>query len=385
MPKVSILLPVYNSITRMERTDFLQQTLDSIVNQTHQDIELLILDNQSIDSTVEVCNSIASKDDRIKVFIDSKHRPAEEAQSDLVKIAKGEYVMCMADDDLLNHRYIATLVNALEMNRKIDMAYTNGLYINVNNQVSIGRLISNTDGIYNSEYYYENFYKAIHKRKVLPVVYGIFKKEVFQSLMPYAPFDQLRANMDNLLMAKFFLNKHTISFVDSNLVYYRHRDRSLNAASVDWMPTNPILVWVYYVRHQLYFYNAICFLINETNNGELTEALKITTLDSCLNQCVNLLDWVARDLVEDAFEQNVVLEIFRQFKPIYDLMLPNLAENQAVVRKQQDTNRLRCKILQERVMGYIKNVVQETELVVDTQNVIGVIKEEIIKKLNTSS
>ena len=381
MAKVSILLPVYNSITRTERTDFLQQMVNSILNQTHKDLELLILDNQSTDGTVEVCNNIALKDDRVKVYIDTKRRPSEEALNDFIKIAKGEYVICAGDDDLLNYHYIKTLVDELEINKKADMAYTNGTYLSVDNKIMWG-LITNTDGVYNSEYYYENFYKYIHKRIVLPIMFGIFRKDVIQSLMPFAPFDELRANMDNLIMAEFFLNRYNASFINYKLFHYRHRDRSLKPEKLDYMPTNPILIWVYYVRHQLYFYHAVCSLIETTNQGNFTEALKIATLDSCLNQCANLLGWVSRDLVRDAFESAIIDEIREQFKFVYELKLPYFAETQDTLIKQQDTMRLRCKILQERVMEYIKTVVQDTTIVDDTQNVIEKIKIGLIKQLN---
>jgi glycosyltransferase involved in cell wall biosynthesis len=159
------------------------------------------MDNQSIDGTTEVCQEFAAKDNRIKLYTDTQQRPAEDAQAILFDMATGDFIMCMGDDDLLNYNYLKALINELETNREIDMAYTNGRYINVNNQI-LSDLITNLDGVYNSEHYYENFYKAIHKRLVLPVLNGIFKKEVFRSLMPYNPFDQLKANMDNLLMAK---------------------------------------------------------------------------------------------------------------------------------------------------------------------------------------
>lgn len=381
MPKISILLPVFNSLKRTERTDLLQQMIDSIINQTYTDFELLILDNQSEDGTLEVCKAIATQDSRVKVFKDTKRRPAEKAHSKLMSMAKGEFVMCMADDDIINYHYFKTLIDGFKTNEKADMVYTNGSYINIDNQI-MQPLITNTDGIYNSEHYYDNFYKAVHKRKVLPILCGLFRKEVFESLMPYAPFDQLRANMDNLLMAKFFLHKYNAFFVDYNLFYYRHRDRSLNAESVDWLPTNPTLIWVYYVRHQLYFYHAVCALINEEDHGELTEALKVATLDSCLNQCFNLLNWVSRDLVKDVFEHTIIQGIHKQFESVYELKLPYLAETHATLVEQQDTMRLRCKILQERVMEYIRTVVQNTTIVVDTQKVIKRIKNDLIKQLH---
>jgi glycosyltransferase involved in cell wall biosynthesis len=380
MAKVSILLPIYNASKRTGSPNFLLQMFDSIINQTHRNFELLIMDNQSIDGTTEVCQEFAAKDNRIKLYTDTQQRPAEDAQAILFDMATGDFIMCMGDDDLLNYNYLKALINELETNRKIDMAYTNGRYINVNNQI-LSDLITNLDGVYNSEHYYENFYKAIHKRLVLPVLNGIFKKEVFRSLMPYNPFDQLKANMDNLLMAKFFLNRYRASFVNYHMFYYRHRDRSLNAASVDWLPTNPILIWVYYMRHQLYFYSAVCKIIETTNQEDLTKPLKIATLDSCINQCGNLLNWVYRDLATDDFERGVLSEIYTQFKPVLDLRLPTLS-TASNLKEHQNTMRLRCKIIQERVLGYIKTVVQDQEIVNSTDIIIDRLKNNFIAQIH---
>jgi hypothetical protein len=166
-------------------------------------------------------------------------------------------------------------------------------------------------------------------------------------------------------------------------MYYRHRDRSLNAESVDWLPTNPILIWVYYVRHQLYFYNAVCKIIDTTDQGEKTIALKIATLDSCLNQCLNLLNWVGRDLAKDGFDQFMVSEVHKQYQPIRERALPCFAYTSELVKIQQDTMRLRCKILHDRVLEQIKTMMQDTILVEDTQKVIEQIKVEILKPQNT--
>ena len=384
MTKISILLPVYNSTTKAERSDLLQQMLASIVNQSYADFELLILDNQSEDNTVEICEAEAKKDGRIKVLADDERRSAEEATNKLLEMSTSEFIMVMSDDDLLHRDYLKILAKVAEVNKKTDLIYSNGLYIDIQNKVQ-GRLIGNANGIYSSDSPDENFYKAIHKRIVLPVLFGLFKKSTYQALMPNAPFDELRANMDNFLMAKFFLNKYKAAFVNTDLFYYRQRDRSLKAELLDYMPKNPILIWVYYVRHQLYFYNAVCDVINTTNQGECALALKITTLDSCLNQCLNLLNWVARDLAKDAFDHFMLSEIHRQYQPISGLALPCFSHTPELIKTHQDTMRLRCKILQERVMEPIKTMIQDIELVVDTQKVIKAIQKEILKQQNAQT
>jgi len=373
MPAISILLPVYNSLKGTKQANLLPQMLDSVLNQTFRDFELLIVDNQSTDNTAEVCKTIAAQDNRVKVYIDTERRPAEDAQSRLMDIAKGEFILLVADDDLINYYYLETLIDGFNTDKKTDMVYTNGSYITMEN-IIMQNLITSEDGMYGPNCY-ANFYKAIHKRNVLGILNGLFRKDILQTLLPYTPFDELGANMDNLLMAKFFLNKYNISFINKDMYYYRNRDRSLDPDALDFMPSNPILIWVYYARHQLHFYNAVYAIIDETNHGERTEALKIATLDSCLNQCINLLNWVDRDMVKDVFEKTVINEIYAQFKSIYELKLPCLAETPAILTEQQNIMRLRCKILEERVMGYIKTVVQNTTLVVDTQKVIKKIKE----------
>jgi len=124
-------------------------------------------------------------------------------------------------------------------------------------------------------------------------------------------------------------------------------------------------------------------VINSTNQGEKATALKIATLDSCLNQCLNLLNWVIRDLAKDAFDNFMLMEIHKQFQPVYGLALPCFSHTPELVRAHQDTMRLRCKILQERVMGQIKTMMQDISLIVDTQKIIGEIKAELIKQLHS--
>lgn len=372
MPKVSILLPVFNSLSNYEKkTDFLSQTITSIINQTYQDFELLIRDNQSSDKTVGLCQSFANLDGRIKVEVDNQRRSAEEAIGDMLNYATGEFICCLSDDDLIHPEYLRLLLAHTQGN---DLTYSNGLYIDVNNNAGI-KLILTQDGMYDpNALYYDNFNKAIHRRIVLPVLFGLFRRDTYQSLMPNKPFDELRANMDNLLMARFFLNRYKAKFVDADLFYYRQRSRALNPESLSYMPTNPILIWVYYVRHQLYFYNAVKDTIESTNHKDKAEPLKISVLDSCLNQCLILLNWVARDLAQNAFEHAIIKGIYKEFKPIFDLRLTCFSHTPELLWKHTDAMRLRCKILEERVLESLKEIVQEIELIEDTQEVVQRIK-----------
>ena len=67
-PLLSVLLPVHQG------EDFLDETLESVINQTFSDFELIILDNLSTDDSPEIIKKFREKDSRIKYILDSKRR-----------------------------------------------------------------------------------------------------------------------------------------------------------------------------------------------------------------------------------------------------------------------------------------------------------------------
>lgn len=140
---------------------------------------------------------------------------------------------------------------------------------------------------------------------------------------------------------------------------------------------NPILIWVYYVRLQLHFYQVMCSLMEKENQVEYATIFKVTALDNCLNQCKIFLDWVDQELIRDEFEHALIEEISKQYAPICKLKLTSLYPQDDTIQKHQNTMRIRFKILQERVMEYIALAVQDASIVRDTQNIIAKIKEDI--------
>lgn len=92
MPVVSIIVPVYNA----EKT--LNKCVDSILNQTFQDWELLLIDDGSTDRSGELCNEYAAKDQRIKVF-HKKNGGVSSARNIGLDHAKGQWVTFVDCDD----------------------------------------------------------------------------------------------------------------------------------------------------------------------------------------------------------------------------------------------------------------------------------------------
>ena len=95
-PKVSVIIPCYNS----ER--FLRECLDSIVNQTLRDIEIICVDDGSTDSTPDILRDYTNKDMRVKIISFEENRSTNVARKVGVAEATGEYIMFVDSDDYLD-------------------------------------------------------------------------------------------------------------------------------------------------------------------------------------------------------------------------------------------------------------------------------------------
>ncbi len=113
-PKVSILVPCYN----VEK--YLPQCLDSIVNQTLRDIEIICINDGSTDSTLDVIKSYAKKDNRI-VIIDKENEGYGKSMNRGLDAATGEYIGIVESDDWVEANAFEILYNTARQN-DVDIA-----------------------------------------------------------------------------------------------------------------------------------------------------------------------------------------------------------------------------------------------------------------------
>lgn len=93
-PKVSIIVPVYNA------EKYLDRCVSSLQNQTLDDIEIILVDDSSTDSSLELCKKMAESDPRIKV-LHKVNEGAGKARNEALKIAKGDYIGFSDSDDFV--------------------------------------------------------------------------------------------------------------------------------------------------------------------------------------------------------------------------------------------------------------------------------------------
>lgn len=109
MPEISIVIPVYNC------GKFIEETLNSILNQTYSDFEIIAIDDGSTDNSAEIIETCAKKDSRIKL-IKQENAGVSCARNKGIQLSQGEYIAFCDADDLYLPTTIETLVNAIEKN-----------------------------------------------------------------------------------------------------------------------------------------------------------------------------------------------------------------------------------------------------------------------------
>lgn len=105
--KISIIVPVYNS------EKYLPSCLDSLITQTYKNIEIIVVDDGSTDSSANIINDFALKDSRIKK-ISQKNEGAFIARNKGIALSTGDYVMFVDSDDWIDINTIDILVNYIK-------------------------------------------------------------------------------------------------------------------------------------------------------------------------------------------------------------------------------------------------------------------------------
>lgn len=116
MPMVSIILPTYN------RAHLISRAIRSLLQQTYQDFEIVIIDDASTDNTKEVINSF--NDPRIRYLNHEINRGLSAARNTGIKASKGEYLAFQDDDDLWTKDKLEKQMHIFDENAKIGVVYS---------------------------------------------------------------------------------------------------------------------------------------------------------------------------------------------------------------------------------------------------------------------
>lgn len=146
MDLITIIIPVYN----VEK--YIKECIESILNQDYQNIEILLVDDGSTDTSGSICDGYASKDSRIKVFHKKNGGVGSARNLGLQKLsAETKYICFIDSDDTISENFISNLYNAVSCN-DADIGLTKFVYVNDEHEI-IGRPCDDVikEGVFSTE------------------------------------------------------------------------------------------------------------------------------------------------------------------------------------------------------------------------------------------
>lgn len=212
---VSVIIPVYNT----ER--YLSTCIDSVLQQEHVSVEIILVDDGSTDSSANICDTYAQKHKNIKVLHIQNSGPAT-AKNNGLKLAQGNYIALTDSDDKMEPMMLQKMVNA-GYNHNADIVCCN--YKQIDEQGVVSHLNS-TNQLYvlNHE---EGLIHFFSKDKIYSQCWTKLYKR--QMLRDYNIENDpgLRTDEDFIFNIRAFIQAKTTVIVDEPLYEYTHRSSSL--------------------------------------------------------------------------------------------------------------------------------------------------------------
>lgn len=213
MKKISVVIPVYN----VEK--YLSECLDSVVNQTYKNLQIIIVDDGSTDSSGKICDVYAEKDNRITV-VHQKNAGAGAAKNTGLELIDGDYFSIIDSDDYIELDMYEKMVNSLE---KYNADIVQCLFRNVYVNDSFDRKYK-IKGNYPKVLTPKNFLKEY----LYDWKYAIFANKVFKSsLLKDIRFPVGRKIDDEFFTYKLICNSKKIVNIEDVLYSYRMRKTSV--------------------------------------------------------------------------------------------------------------------------------------------------------------
>lgn len=219
-PNLSIIVPIYN----VEK--YLERCINSILNQTFSDFELILVDDGSPDNCGKICDEYKEKDNRIMV-IHKKNGGLSDARNAGLDVAKGKYIGFVDSDDIIHPRMYEALFQCINKSNS-DIAQCKFKKFK-----SLEELENDLDN------YNETFEEYDNKTAIIDMIDNnkinvnswnkLYKSELFETLR----FPKGKIHEDEFLTYKLLYNSKKIVYVNQELYYYYQNNKGImNGSSI---------------------------------------------------------------------------------------------------------------------------------------------------------
>ena len=212
-PKISIIVPIYNV------ENYLNQCINSLINQTYQNLEIILVDDGSTDSCPKICDEWREKNKIIQVI----HKPnggLSDARNVGINASTGEFIMFVDSDDFVNNNIVSDLYD-LQRRTNADIAcggiykYCNGQISNIYNEIIRSEIVIFT-GI-------EQLKNMLNSKTECSAWGKLYKR----SSIGNNRFIKGRYNEDIIFLFSLYQDCTKIVYTNKRYYYYRDTARSI--------------------------------------------------------------------------------------------------------------------------------------------------------------
>ena len=240
---VSIITPMYNS------EKYIRMTIESAINQTYNDWEMIIVDDCSSDNSPEIVSEYIKYDSRIKYIRTDSNKGVSNARNIALKIAKGQFISFLDSDDIWNKDKLKKQVEFMKKNNSV-ISFTSYELINENNE-KINKIINAPKSV---------DYNTLLKGNVL----GCLTVMIDKSKLDFEIKMSGVRHEDYVLWLSILKKGYIAHGINEVLAEYRKSMTSLSGNKI----RSAIWTWnIYRNIEQIPFYKCIYYFINYGING----------------------------------------------------------------------------------------------------------------------
>ena len=208
---ISIIIPTFN------QAEYIDYTLKSVIKQSYENWECLIIDDGSNDNTEEIVERIIEKDSRLKYF-KKANGGASSARNYGLDIAKGDLIQFLDSDDYIDKDKLSKGIEAFENNKSSNIIISNfNMFRN-----SIDTLLPPYCNLENRTFDFNSILIDWDVNYTIPLHCGLFQKSLFENVR----FDEsIQSKEDWIMWVTILKNGAKASFVNESLAFYRYNDK----------------------------------------------------------------------------------------------------------------------------------------------------------------
>ncbi|MGN0776115.1 MAG: glycosyltransferase family 2 protein [Candidatus Ventricola sp.] len=232
--RITVIVPVYNA------EEYLGHCIECILAQTYSDFELILIDDGSMDTSGEICDSYAQKDKRIRV-VHKQNGGVAAARNTGLDMAKGEYVAFCDCDDYWNAQYLERMCMAIRLD---DSELVSANYYRVDSAGRIkyiSRRTGETIEIHSNEERFDYILKNVVKCASGWTVWArLFRNNIIQERNIRFCTSSANYAEDLGFVFEYSLYIRKATSISDALYYYVTREHSMMASSEDTLKLDPV-------------------------------------------------------------------------------------------------------------------------------------------------